>query len=289
MPEGLTKNLSPEQVRDLLTFLLVPSPTMPRDLKGTPPVRSRRDVEQVLAGAPGEIDASRRLKVILVAGPKDHGPGEHDYPAWQRAWRTLLGSAPNVEVETAWEWPSEEQLESADVMLFYQRGSWNEERAAQIDKFLARGGGLVYIHWAVEAGPQAEAFAERIGLASDGGRLKFRHGPLQLVFDRDASHPITRNLRRVDFLDESYWRMIGDARRITVLGSGEEDGAPRPLFWTHERGEGRVFVSILGHYSWTFDDPLFRVLLLRGMAWAARENVDRFNALVTVGVDWRDP
>jgi type 1 glutamine amidotransferase len=141
----------------------------------------------------------------------------------------------------------------------------------------------------VEAGPQAEAFAERIGLASDGGRLKFRHGPLQLVFDRDASHPITRNLRRVDFLDESYWQMIGDARRITVLGSGEEDGTPRPLFWTHERGEGRVFVSILGHYSWTFDDPLFRVLLLRGMAWAARENVDRFNALVTVGVDWRDP
>ena len=28
-----------------------------------------------------------------------------------------------------------------------------------------------------------------------------------------------------------------------------------------------MFVSIPGHYSWTFDDPLFRVLLLRGIAW----------------------
>jgi hypothetical protein len=196
--------------------------------------------------------------------------------------------AENVTVETAWEWPSSEQLESADVMLFFQRGSWNDERAGQIDAFLARGGGLVYIHWAVEAGPEAESFARRIGLASNGGRLKFRHGPLQLVFDRDTAHPVTRNLRRAEFLDESYWQMVGDAGSINTLGTGVEEGAPRPLFWTYEpEAGGKVFVSILGHYSWTFDDPLFRVLLLRGTAWAAGEEVDRFNELVTVGVDVR--
>lgn len=42
---------------------------------------------------------------------------------------------------------------------------------------------------------------------------------------------------------------------------------------------GRVFVSIPGHYSWTFGDPLFRILLLRGIAWSAGEPVDRFNPL----------
>jgi hypothetical protein len=46
-----------------------------------------------------------------------------------------------------------------------------------------------------------------------------------------------------------------------------------------------VFVSIPGHFSWTFDDPLFRVLLLRGIAWAAREPVDRFNDLVWPGAE----
>jgi type 1 glutamine amidotransferase len=56
-----------------------------------------------------------------------------------------------------------------------------------------------------------------------------------------------------------------------------------PLVWTHEKGKGRVFVSILGHYSWTFDDPLFRVLVLRGLAWAAREPIERFTNLATVG------
>jgi len=45
--------------------------------------------------------------------------------------------------------------------------------------------------------------------------------------------------------------------------------------WTTEKGQGRVFVSIRGHYCWTFDDPLFRILLLRGIAWTAKEPVDR--------------
>ena len=41
-----------------------------------------------------------------------------------------------------------------------------------------------------------------------------------------------------------------------------EEGKPWPLFWTRTQGKGRVFVSVPGHYTWTFDDPLFRLLLL---------------------------
>ena len=44
-------------------------------------------------------------------------------------------------------------------------------------------------------------------------------------------------------------------------------------------------LSILGHYSWTFDDPLFRILLFRGMLWSADANVDRFNELATMGLE----
>jgi type 1 glutamine amidotransferase len=55
------------------------------------------------------------------------------------------------------------------------------------------------------------------------------------------------------------------------------------LFWATPSGHGRVFVSIPGHFSWTFDDPLVRVLLLRGIAWTANEPVDRFNEAVWIG------
>ncbi len=70
------------------------------------------------------------------------------------------------------------------------------------------------------------------------------------------------------------------------MATGDEDGAAQPLMWTRElgdKGKGRVFVSIPGHYTWTFDDPLYRVLILRGMARAAGESVDRFNPLVWEG------
>ena len=49
-----------------------------------PPPRSRAEVQAVLAQTPPPEGALRPLRILLVAGPKDHGPGEHDYPAWQR-------------------------------------------------------------------------------------------------------------------------------------------------------------------------------------------------------------
>ena len=63
----------------------------------------------------------------------------------------------------------------------------------------------------------------------------------------------------------------------------------QPLVWCRDQKAGRVFVSIPGHYSWTFDDPLFRVLLLRGIAWTMDESVDRFNDLVTLGASIANP
>lgn len=50
-----------------------------------------------------------------------------------------------------------------------------------------------------------------------------------------------------------------------------------PLVWTFQKGAGRVFGSIPGHYTWTFDDPLFRILALRGLAWVCGQPELRFN------------
>jgi type 1 glutamine amidotransferase len=225
------------------------------------------------------------VRIVLVAGKKDHGKGEHDYPAWQTAWKALFGKADKVDVVTAWEWPAREEFQKADVMVFYQHGDWTTSRAADVDAFLDRGGGLVYVHWAVDGRDNVADFARRIGLASHGGKIKYRHGPLDLAFNSAAKHPVARNLSSLHLVDESYWELTGDLPKDRVIASAVEDKEPRPLFWSVEPGKGRVFVSIPGHYSWTFDDPLYRVILLRGIAWAAREPVDRFNDLVLIGAD----
>ena len=127
------------------------------------------------------------------------------------------------------------------------------------------------------------AFAERIGLAWGPG-AKFRHGGLEMTF-RDREHPITRGFpEKLSFVDETYWKLTGDVSRLHLLADAPEEDKPQPLMWTveHKNG-GRAFVSVPGHYTWTFDDPLFRLLLLRGIAWAAHEDVARLENLATIG------
>jgi type 1 glutamine amidotransferase len=99
----------------------------------------------------------------------------------------------------------------------------------------------------------------------------------------NTDHPILRNIKDFELLDESYWLLTGSEKEITVLATSDEEGAPRPQLWTYERHAGRVFVSIPGHYSWTFDDPIFRTVVLRGIAWISKEPIDRFNDLVPLG------
>ncbi len=285
MPAGLDKVIGPEKLKDLMTFLLAPAPSMPDYGRDTPPPPRRiSEVQAVLAGAPEPPLPVRKLHVVLVAGRKDHGPGEHDYPAWRKAWADLFALDENLTVDTADTWPTPDQMARADVLVFYQQGNWNADRARAMDTFFARGGGAVYLHYAVDGGSDPAGFADRIGLAWKSGQSKFRHGPLALEFAESGSNPITRNFGTLSLHDESYWKLAGDLPPMRILASGQEEGAPQPLLWTAEPGgKGRVFVSIPGHYSWTFDDPLFRILVLRGMAWTAREPVDRFDALVLPG------
>ncbi len=286
MPKGVPEGLGPEKMRDLLTFLLTqPVEPAPLERDGAPPPRTRAEVDGVLNAAPiaSRPISAKPLNILLVSGPKDHGVGEHDYPLFQRRWSKLLSLAESVTVTAAEAWPTNEQWGKANVAVFYSSNlAWTADKAKELDAFLERGGGLVYLHYAVDGHDAIEPLAERIGLAWRGGSSTFRHGPLDLSV-RDSAHPITRGFQKITFIDESYWQLIGDPKRINVLLEGVEAGAPRPLMWTHEQSKGRVFVSIVGHYTWTFDDPLFRILILRGISWSAHEPADRLTDLAAIG------
>ncbi len=282
MPEGLDKGLNAGQLKDLMTFLLTsPLDPAPLENQGAPPARPRAELDAALKTAAPQPNHATPLNIVLCAGPKDHGPGEHDYPLWQGRWEKLLSLADGVQVSTAQGWPSREQWQSAQVIVFYSNNpGWNTARAKELDAFLGRGGGLVYLHWAVEGHQEVEALAQRIGLAWRDGFSKFRHGPLDLKLH---PHPLAAGLGALKLVDESYWQLIGDAKDIQLVASGMEEGDERPLIWTRSAGEGRIFVSIPGHFTWTFDDPLFRLLLLRGICWAGHQPMDRLSELAAIG------
>src|SRR6187397_2559033 len=159
-----------------------------------PNPRGRAEVEAVLGKGDKQTDfALKPLRVCLVASQQDHGPGEHDYPAWQTNWTKLLGNAPRVWVTNAWQWP--ETFENIDVViLYFWNHAWhtNQTHYQQMDEFLAQGGGLVVLHSATIADKEPEKLAERIGLAFQPGRSKYRHGPLDLTVVAPTEEPITR-------------------------------------------------------------------------------------------------
>ena len=173
---------------------------------------------------------------------------------------------------------------AADVTVFFSKNpGFNPRTAMLLDEYQERGGGLVYLHWAVNGDEHALVLAERIGLAGGKSGVKFRHGEFDLVF-KQPEHPVTRGLPTLHFTDETYWAMQGDPARIRVLGTGVEEGEPRPQLWAMERHKGRVIGCVPGHYTWTFDDPYFRLLVLRAICWTAKEeNVERLADLATVG------
>ncbi|MHC4404179.1 MAG: ThuA domain-containing protein [Planctomycetota bacterium] len=296
-----------------------------------PVPRLRAEVEAVLAKAPKPVTGEQLpvLHVVLLADDKDHGPGAHDYPLWQQRWALLLGGrqaadesvkqvnlfgpptrpdqkdiflgAANVKVTKAWQWPSKEQFETADliVMQCYRSGgpkrTWNDERIDELEAYLARGGGFVVVHPATYtlrdlSRPGGRRVAALTGLAFDGSII-VRHGPVKLrTVAQD--HPICWGLpETIDLIDEPYWPPIGELNKVTVLAvsdesipKGSDDLSPQPMFWTAHHGKGRIFGCVPGHFIWTFDDPYFRILLLRGMAWAAGQSPYRFDSLVTRGV-----
>jgi type 1 glutamine amidotransferase len=245
-------------------------------------------VESILAKAGPSKEALRPLNLVLVASKQDHGPGEHDYPAWQKSWSALLPRAKAVTVTNAWKWPTADQLEHADVLIFYY---WNHawpDVYQQLDSFQARGGGVVLLHSSCIADQDPEELSQRIGLASHPKRSKYRHGELDLNIIAPADNPLVAGLpRSIHFLDETYWPMFGDTNKVEILALAEEQGKEWPMVWTYQRGKARVFGTLQGHYTWTHDDPLFRILVLRAIAWAAHEPISRLESLATSDVTFK--
>ena len=140
--------------------------TISRTNPPAPPARKMSEVAKVLGSEPQAAKNLAPLKILLCAGPKDHGPDEHDYPLWLKRWSQLLARGQGVTISTSMGFPSADQLAAADVAVFYNANpGWSTNKAATLDRFHERGGGAVYIHYAVDGGKEPAAAAERIGLA----------------------------------------------------------------------------------------------------------------------------
>jgi trehalose utilization protein len=217
-------------------------------------------------------DAPAPLRVFLRCGPKTHGPGDHDHPAFARDWQPLLtqagmkvsvGDADAKGVQT---FPSDEELARTDVLVIHRQGGgdFKPDERARVEKFAARGGSFVVIHAGAVAGNNASA-----------DFYKDLVGPMQLKFV-DQAHAIAKGVADFGMKDEIYYDMdlradihpLATAPTPKKAGDGFE---AQTQIWTYEKpGAQRAFVFIPGHTYVNFSRPDVKLLLFRGIAWAGR-------------------
>jgi type 1 glutamine amidotransferase len=266
--------------------------------------RDPAEIERIV-GPIGEQEPSRDLKIVWVWGvDKNHDRGGHEY-GWvmDRFVNTLLPQVPRVTAEHVMYFPTEEQWKTADLIVFYAqyRKTWGEKEYGLMDAFQARGGGMMFFHLAILEG-SGDELAKRIGFAFGHGGAPNGStlwgpspGPVTLT-DAGSRLPILRRFpKELEFADELYWNLHGDQDSVTTLLTSqggptnastgppkpeELDGKSWPIMWRTERNTGRVFGTVLGHNYFTFNDPYFRIILLRAMAWTLNESFDPFKPLV---------
>ncbi len=284
-----------------------------------PELRSRAQVAAVLDKAPKpQADKSLRpLTILFAGGAKDHPPRSHSHDVLPKRWQVLLGGAgpgdeavtnmyrPQVEADRALissgsplvtalstlEWPTEDQFATANVIVLYQHPNClsDAKHQQQIESFLNRGGGLVLSHFVLwNASP---ALPDLLGLAK-GKESRYKHKGITLKLP-EPRHPIVHGLPDTFTInDECFWNLQGNRSNVTALATSDElvndQVSAEPVIWAHEHGKGRVVASTLGHFDWTFDDPFFRAILLRGIAWAAAESPYRFDPLILRGIPLKD-
>ncbi|MEM9346465.1 MAG: sulfatase-like hydrolase/transferase [Planctomycetota bacterium] len=264
----------------------------------------REKVEQII-GAVESSKPSKPINIVWVWGyDKNHKPGAHDYVRVHDAMTNLLEQVPDVTVESAYEFPTREQFEKADVVIMYVHlPELSDEQYAMLNGYIEGGGGIVAIHETTIMRPPAEGkkLARAIGMAWDDGRSKW--GALFEDVSIDNTHEVFKGFdETLKIIDEFYWdlnqvdgvQVLGNARSGPPRNSREPVDASKlskekyPVFWTYEKGKGRVFGTTTGHHTFTFFDPEFRIILFRAVAWAMREKPDPFMPLVYTGITHAD-
>jgi type 1 glutamine amidotransferase len=236
------------------------------------------------------------LRIFLRGGPKTHGPagnGLHDHEVWVKEWMPLLVSR-GAAVEGDVTFPSSAQLDRCDVLVMFaaNAGTILGDERARLEGFLKRGGGIVVLHDALVAGEDPHWFKTIVGGSWENKVAKYFEGDNAFYFVNPA-HPVTAGASNFRIDDEVYWdlHMMPGAQILAVstepkrgaraAGPDAPAGLDRliPQIWVYEHQlDGgrpyRAFVSLPGHHFSTFSSPHLRAIVLRGIAWAGRRDVD---------------
>jgi type 1 glutamine amidotransferase len=256
------------------------------------------------SGIPLEVQPndSSLAKIVLVAGSKSHGPGEHEFFAGCALLMKLLKQNPGVFPVMARDgWPKDPKtFEGAKALVFFMDGGGGhpiiqKDHMEEVRKILDTGAGFANIHYAVEyPKKQGEQLLSWLGGYYETGYSINPHWKAQIKTLPD--HPITRGVQPFSIQDEWYYniRFEPDMRGVTPIlkavppdstrGTPEakkHPGREEILAWAFERANGgRSFGFTGAHFHKNWGDPHFRRLVVNAILWSAKIDIPKDGAKV---------
>ncbi len=245
-------------------------------------------------------------KIVLVAGPKSHGPignGIHDY-GWSVKLLKAMLEASNVNDQVLVEvhfdgWPqSSHSLDTADTLMIVSDGRDGDlfaealhlaspERVREVNQHMKRGCGLVLFHFATFAPQQYAAEVldwcggyfqwEQNGKRDWYSAITMLEAEVQIP---SPDHPVARGLKPFRLKDEFYYNLrfaeppgtVVPLATVPALKGRDPDG--NVVAWARQRGDGgRGFGTTCGHFYDNWNNESFRKLILNGIVWSAGVDV----------------
>lgn len=228
-----------------------------------------------------------KTKIVFIAGPPSHGPGDHEYHAGLLLMAGCLKSIKEIETVVIPDgWPADDRvLEGAKSIVLFMDGGGahplvkNPGRFMALDKLMKKGVGIVCIHYTLEVpqGPGAEYMQDWVGGFYENGYSTNPMNELDLTIT--PKHPITNGVKPFKLVEEWYYRIRfrnGDSRVTPLLTAMLPKDKPQrePLAWATVRADGgRGFGFTGGHFhrNWGVED--YRKIVLNAIVWSARLKV----------------
>ena len=136
---------------------------------------------------------------------------------------------------------------------------------AALAAFIARGGGSVALHTASITLLGLPRWTDLTGARWVEGVTG--HPPLGACTVHGHDDP--RVPGDLELVDERYTDLALAGERTVLVSYDDDASRTHPLVWARSFGPARVLVDTLGHDARSFDSEGHRVLLERGLAWAA--------------------
>lgn len=249
-----------------------------------------------LSGLCCSLALAAEKSVWFVAGPKSHGPGQHDHPAGCALLaQSLQASGLAINAKVSHGWPTDETaLIAADALVIYGDGLATHPADGHLDALRARyraGKALVLIHFAIEPSnnEMADFFKQSIGGYFDPS---WSVNPVwKLEQPNLTNHPIARGVQRFMLNDEYYYHIRLRDEVVPVMtavppesslgADGPRSGnpsvraelaakKPQTIAWAVENpNKSRGFGFTGGHFLDNWNDQNYRKLVVNGIAWAA--------------------